>query len=143
MFWNPGSPQPVERFPSGSPNPGGQYVGASPQHAENIVLVRNLKTGYLSPQFHVVFGDCFETVHSGQDMDPNKWEDMCVFQQWETVFDEGTVPPKLKDEWLTPEEIAQPKSSHSTTQEEATRRCLYHDLLSKESRNDMSFKMPQ
>jgi hypothetical protein len=32
----------------------GQYVGASPLHAENVALVRNLKTGYLSPQFHVV-----------------------------------------------------------------------------------------
>jgi hypothetical protein len=95
--------------------------------------VRILKTCYLSPQFQLVFDDWFETVHSGQDMDPNKWE---------TVFDEGTVPPKLKDEWLAPEEIAQPGSSQSTTQEEATRRCLCQDLLSKESRNDMSFKMP-
>ena len=93
----------------------GQYVGASPQHAENIALVRYLKTGYLSPQFHVVFDDWFETVYSDQDMDPNKWEDMCMFQRWETAFDEGTVPPKLKAEWLTPEEIAQPRLSHNTT----------------------------
>jgi hypothetical protein len=75
-------------------------------------------------------------------MDPNKWEEMCMFQRREATFDEGTAPPKLKAEWLTPEEIANPKSSHNTTQEEATWRHLYQDLRSKESRNDMSFKMP-
>ena len=50
----------------------GQYVGISPQHAENIALVRNLKTGYLSPQYHVVFDDWFETVYAEIDLDPNK-----------------------------------------------------------------------
>ena len=58
----------------------GQYVGASPQHAKNIALVRNLKTGCLSPQFHVVFDDWFETVHSRPELPPDKWEDMCTFQ---------------------------------------------------------------
>ena len=82
----------------------GQYVGASPLHAENVALVRNLKTGYLSPQFHVVFDDWFETVHSGPELPPEKWEDMCTFQRWEVVFDEGPAP-QLKEEWLSPEEV--------------------------------------
>ena len=34
-----------------------QYMGVSPLHAESVAVVRNLHTGYLSPQFHVVFDD--------------------------------------------------------------------------------------
>ena len=30
-----------------------------------MALVRNLHTGYISPQYHVVFDDKFETVFSG------------------------------------------------------------------------------
>lgn len=59
-----------------------------------------------------------------------------------TVFDEGAVPPKLKEECLTPKEINQPRSSHGTTKTEVTRRRLCQDLLPKESRNEMLFKMP-
>ena len=120
----------------------GQYVGASPQHAENIALVRNLKTGYLSPQFHVVFDDWFETVHAGPQEQPANWENMCAFQRWEIVFDEGT-PPQLKDEWLSPEEVEAKrfKRGHGT-QPEATRRRLYQDLLTKENRDDMTFNPP-
>jgi hypothetical protein len=66
--------------------------------------VRNLKTGYLSPQFHVVFDDLFKTVHSEPELPADKWEDMCTFQQWEVPFDKGPVH-QLKDEWLSPEKV--------------------------------------
>ena len=42
----------------------GQYMGHSPLHASTVGLVRNLKTENISPQFHVVYDDFFETVHS-------------------------------------------------------------------------------
>ena len=57
----------------------GQYVGVSPLHAENVALVRNLRTGYLSPQYHVVFDDWIETVYS-DDTVPECWENLCVFE---------------------------------------------------------------
>lgn len=41
----------------------GQYMGLSPLHASTVGVVRNLKTGRLSPQYHVVYDDKFETVH--------------------------------------------------------------------------------
>ena len=81
-------------------------------HAENVSLVRNLSTGYLSPQFHVVHDDWFETCYSSADQIPPQWEDMCIFDRFETVFDkfdkEGLLipPPPLADEWLSPEELA-------------------------------------
>lgn len=63
---------------------------------QNIALVRNLKTGYLSSQFHVVFGDWFETVHSDQDMNPNEWENMCMFQRWELCLMKEQFLPSLR-----------------------------------------------
>ena len=46
----------------------GQYMGTSPVHAETIALVRNLKTGYISPQYHTVFDDSFESSAFTENM---------------------------------------------------------------------------
>ena len=53
----------------------GVYLGQSPHHASNVALVLNLKTGLVSPQFHVVFDDNFTTVkylRSGKE--PPNWD---------------------------------------------------------------------
>ena len=52
----------------------GIYLGHSPHHAGNVALVLNLRTGHVSPQFHVVFDDEFSTVPyltTGQE--PPNW----------------------------------------------------------------------
>ena len=41
----------------------GQFVGFSDEHSSMVANVRHLTTGYISPQFHVVFDDLFETVN--------------------------------------------------------------------------------
>ena len=71
----------------------GQYLGKSPVHAETVALVRNLRTGYLSPQYHVVYDDAFKTVYASDDKPPPEWEDMCIFQRFQAEFDEGAPPP--------------------------------------------------
>ena len=38
------------------------HIGISPQHAVSVALVLNLKTGYISPQFHILFDDDFTTT---------------------------------------------------------------------------------
>jgi hypothetical protein len=40
----------------------GICVGQSPSHASNVALIFNLRTGHISPQFHIVFDDDFTTV---------------------------------------------------------------------------------
>ena len=40
----------------------GQFLGYSRVHSSTVALVRNLHTGFVSPQYHVVFDDKFETV---------------------------------------------------------------------------------
>lgn len=48
----------------------GVYLGHSRQHASNVSLILNPKTGYVSPQFHCIFDDAFETPN--QDTNFNK-----------------------------------------------------------------------
>jgi len=45
----------------------GQYLGKSPKHASSIGLIRNLNTGFISPQFHVIYDHKFETVMGGYE----------------------------------------------------------------------------
>jgi predicted chitinase len=45
----------------------GQFLSYSNHHSSTVVLVRNLHTGYVSPQYHVVFDDKFQAVfHDGK-----------------------------------------------------------------------------
>ena len=41
-----------------------QCLGAFPLHAITLGLVRNLNTGNIIPQFHLVFDDYLETLHA-------------------------------------------------------------------------------
>ena len=83
----------------------GQYMGASPFHASTVGLVRNLQTGSITPQYHVVYDDFFETVHSGASEEPTEWPDLVVFNRFRNEFDEDSEP-ELGDDWLTPEELS-------------------------------------
>ena len=75
-----------------------QHMGVSPVHAETLSLVHNLKTGYISPQCHVVFDDDFETVYASEHEPPPNWDDLCIFQRFEVEFEEGMTIPTLSEE---------------------------------------------
>ena len=46
----------------------GQFLGFSDKHSTLVATVRNLKTGYISPQYHIVFDELFETTfHRGEN----------------------------------------------------------------------------
>ena len=40
----------------------GIYLGRSKQHATNVSLILNPKTGFVSPQFHCIYDDTFESL---------------------------------------------------------------------------------
>ena len=82
-----------------------QYLGASPLHASTVGLVRNLRTGNISPQFHVVYDDFFETVHSPEDDPPLVWQELIAFHSQKSEYDDEDYVPELSDEWLTEEEL--------------------------------------
>ncbi len=46
----------------------GQFLGYLDKHSSLVANVHHLSTGYVSPQFHVIFDDLFETVvHIGDN----------------------------------------------------------------------------
>ncbi len=83
-----------------------QFVGISPMHADTIGLVRNLRTGFITPQYHLVFDDWFETV-AATGSEPPAWENLCIYQRFQTVFDPGISPPSLNGEW-TKDDLTSP-----------------------------------
>ena len=89
----------------------GQFPGYSRFHSSTVALVRNLHTGHVIPQYHLVFDDKFETVFSGgkseEEMDK-------IFQKLfdgerenyveEEYDDDGVLiyePPPLDEVWLS------------------------------------------
>ena len=118
-----------------------QYMGVSPVHAETVALVRNLRTGYISPQFHVVFDDDFETVYADENNPPPNWDDLCIFQRFQVEFEEGMPVPTLSEEWLSPAEMNDQQVRRRLAELRGGRK-LYQDLQSKDSRDDFHYKPP-
>jgi hypothetical protein len=60
----------------------GINLGVSNQHARSIVLVLNLATGHVSPQFHVKFDPKFQSVREslGNSAPPSEWQVECGFK---------------------------------------------------------------
>ncbi len=83
----------------------GQYVGASPLHASTVGLIRNLNTHRISPQFHCVYDNGFDTVHSVEGEPPAEWPQMFIFNRFRSDYDDTDFVPELADEWLTPIEV--------------------------------------
>lgn len=76
----------------------GIYMGHSPFHAGNVALVFNIKTGRVSPQYHVVFDSDFTTVpFMERGEEPPNWADLCQYSS--ESFREEAV--SLADEWLS------------------------------------------
>jgi hypothetical protein len=89
----------------------GIFLGFSPHHSSDVPLVLNLTTGHISPQYHVVFNDGFDTVisHSTTDTPPSFWQDIgmddALYEQHVhriPLDTDSTV--ELDSEWLTPDE---------------------------------------
>ena len=89
----------------------GIFLGFSPHHSSDVPLVLNLTTGHISPQYHVVFDDGFDTVlsHSTADDPPTFWQDIGIDDNlYETHVHRIPLDPEasiqLGPEWLTPDE---------------------------------------
>jgi len=88
----------------------GQFVGFSDKHSSMVANVRHLTTGYISPQFHVVFDDLFEKVNRTGAHD-RVIESICngLFQRNRELYAEDELdevgnliygPPPLHEVWL-------------------------------------------
>ena len=94
----------------------GQFLGFSRQHSSLVAMVRNLHTGHVSPQYHCVFDDRFDTIFTTTKTD-EEVDDICdqlfvtnrdCYVEEEYDADDLLVykPPPLDEVWLsTPERI--------------------------------------
>ena len=92
----------------------GKFVGYSKEHASNAGLILNCTTGFMSPQYHVLYDDSFESV-PGCDEDQNRnlmqvdWHSLIERQGGSEISyelgDIDEVPNELHDSWLTEREI--------------------------------------
>ena len=95
----------------------GKYLGVSRRHASSVGQILNLKTGYISAQFHVVYDNFFETISAAYDeKTPPCWGRLVANEKDNFVIDldlEGDAPVKegrpleLANEWLTDVEVGQ------------------------------------
>ena len=96
----------------------GQFVGWSPLHTSSVALVRNLNTGRLSPQCHLVFDPWFETVHKNGTEPPEGWDLLMAHHQHEVELDEeDRLNRSLDADWPTKKELASTKSRSMSKQE--------------------------
>jgi hypothetical protein len=88
----------------------GQFVGFPDEHSLLVASVRHLTTRYISPQFHVVFDNLFETVNC-IGADDRIVESICngLFQRNQELYaddeldEAGNIiyrPPPLHEVWL-------------------------------------------
>jgi hypothetical protein len=61
----------------------GLFLGFSEVHSSQVPLMLNVETKKISPQFHVIFDDTFQTVHSLPSDKPihAQWEDILKFDR--------------------------------------------------------------
>ena len=76
----------------------GIFLGISKRHSSNVPQVLHLSTGAISPQYHVVFDDYFQTVSSTEVDVPQSWENLFTYstQHW---FEEEDFNEEVAD-WL-------------------------------------------
>jgi hypothetical protein len=97
----------------------GQFLGYSDEHSSLVANVRHLKTGFVSPQYHVVFDDLFESVFSSGPNDAVVdaiCEDLYKTSRDAYATDEYDAhdnlvykPPPLDEVWLDAEGREQSK----------------------------------
>ena len=105
----------------------GVFVGVSPNHLSTVGLIRNRTSGYVSPQFHVVYNDWFETVAASADLEPPEWEELVAFSRFRNVLDEGVDSPLLDVDWLTDSEKLARKAGEALRREGRLRQSQPND----------------
>ena len=81
----------------------------SPSHSSSVEHIRNLTTGYISPQFHIGYDYKFQAVVEGygsnDSIATHIWESMVTENIVEQVHDEQQYIPPLHNDWLISGEL--------------------------------------
>ena len=77
----------------------GQFFVFSEEHSSTVGMIHNLNTGYVSPQFHVVYNERFETVLGDTiTLDRDIWLNLFC-HHCDYYPDEDDSPPCLSTDW--------------------------------------------
>ena len=76
-------------------------MGASPLPTNTLGLIRNFFTNHIIPQFHVVYGNLFESVHASSSEAPASCPGLFTFSCFKSDFFDEYFVPTLPYEWLT------------------------------------------
>ena len=83
----------------------GMFVGFSSEHSSLVPLVLNLETGYISPQYHVIFDDSFHTVPSSLTSDSE------IDDIFAKLYDNGHG--SARERYVDPDEVSEGARSSS------------------------------
>ena len=95
-------------------------MGWSPMHVSIIGLVRNLCTGHLSPQLHVVYDPWFETVTENSETSPEAWDVMMANYRHDVNYEDEEEAGKqhqLSDDWLSKEAFLDGRATETKKRE--------------------------
>ena len=99
----------------------GMFLGFSSKHSSLVGMILNIRTGYISPQFHVVYDEKFETVTTDMSVDLREtWIDLwknsrdTYLNDWDVEVD-GPLPKTGLDQVFADRENNQDIPEPSTT----------------------------
>ena len=97
------------------------YLGHSPSHAGSVALVMNTKSGFVSPQFHSIFDDNFETVpHLRAGTVPENWAKLVASSKENSIEGFSDVTKTLVGGDVYPSAEPRATSNHQTSSLDAS-----------------------
>jgi hypothetical protein len=95
----------------------GKFLGVSTSHSTTIGLILNLRTGFVSPQYHVVYDDEFTTVPNAESgglfnadnpFSAAQWQRLVASGSERVIVSDDDVLPALHRDWTPPPPPALP-----------------------------------
>ena len=94
------------------------YLGHSPNHASTVPLILNIRTGLVSPQYHIIYDDQFMTTSCLQTNTlPTHWNELFKQQSENYLAGESALQEKhtLGSEWADPQTAQQSERAKRVT----------------------------
>jgi hypothetical protein len=115
-----------------------QFLDYSPEHSSSVALVRHLQTNHVSPQFHIIHDDNFETIINDEPMN-HELTDVLInelFENSREIYSEAEIDsdgriiymlPPLDDIWLDETERRAKRIEQSKTRAENRDRWIQNE----------------
>jgi hypothetical protein len=120
----------------------GIYVGGLPAYASRVGLILNLRTGHVSPQFHVIYNEHLSTVpYFCTGLVPSNWAELVKASKISSITDDQIDTWQSLDLGGTVQEreVSSDQDTAGTNQDGRDhQRSISDRALSTENRNELS-----